>query len=197
VNLANVPEPGFQKEWRQKLPPKSECHAITNKYPEADSVVQQIRKLLSGIEILAKCRPARVGESSQWTTIMNSAEENRTKFRIFFRWEAAFQRLLWHVQGNIEKLKTILKGSKRVAKSGAVNKTSLKSTAQDDDFQEVKRRKRHISTDTSETNQSQYPQLPPKAVPSRNLFAPLRTNDMDTETTGAGCCLIRIQRDLK
>jgi hypothetical protein len=27
--------------------------------------------------------------------------------------------------------------------------------------------------------------LPPKAVPIHNYFAPLRTTDMDTETTGA------------
>jgi hypothetical protein len=37
-----------------------------------------------------------------------------------------------------------------------VTKTSLESTAQDDDIQEVKRRKRHISNDTLETAKKSY-----------------------------------------
>jgi hypothetical protein len=32
---------------------KSQCHAITNKYPEAASVVQQVHKVQSDIENLA------------------------------------------------------------------------------------------------------------------------------------------------
>jgi hypothetical protein len=52
----------------------------------------------------------------------------------------------------------------QAGQSGAVNKTSLESMAQDDDFQEVKRCKRHISNNTSQTaksrlNLSHYPQL--------------------------------------
>jgi hypothetical protein len=82
--MVDVPEPGFQKCWRQEPSTlKSECHAIMNKYPEAASVVQQVHKVISDIETLAKCKPARVGESSQWTTIVNSAEENRAKFYKF------------------------------------------------------------------------------------------------------------------
>jgi hypothetical protein len=78
-------------------------------------------------------------------------------------------------------------------KSGAVTKTSLESTAPDDDFQEVKRRIRHMPNDTSQTAKkstisapkSAAGQLPTKAVITRNFFAPLRTNDMDTEATEA------------
>jgi hypothetical protein len=74
-----------------------------------------------------------------------------------------------------------------------VNKTSVKSTAQDDDFQEVKSRKMYVSNDTSQSAKkstkpvptSEVVKLPPKAVSTRNFFAPLRTTDMDTETTGA------------
>jgi hypothetical protein len=64
--------------------------------------------------------------------------------------------------------------------------------AQVDDFLEVKRCKRHISNDTSQTAKtftkpvptSAAVKLPPKAVLTHNFFAPLRTTDMDTETTG-------------
>jgi hypothetical protein len=36
--------------------------------------------VLSDIEILAKCTPDKVGESSEWTTILSSAEESRANF---------------------------------------------------------------------------------------------------------------------
>jgi hypothetical protein len=59
---------------------KSESHTITNKYLEAASVVQQVYKVLSDIENLAVCAPVEVGESSEQTSIVNSAEENRANF---------------------------------------------------------------------------------------------------------------------
>jgi hypothetical protein len=73
--------PGFWKYWTQKLASlKSESYAITNKYPAAGSVVQQVHKVLRNTEILAECTPAKVGESAECTTIVNSAEENRANF---------------------------------------------------------------------------------------------------------------------
>jgi hypothetical protein len=79
--MADVTEPGFRKYWREKLSSlKSQCHDITKKYPEADSIVQQVYKVLSDIKFLAKCTPAKVGESSEWTSIVSSAEENRANF---------------------------------------------------------------------------------------------------------------------
>jgi hypothetical protein len=77
--MADVPEPGFRKYWRQKLSSlKSQYH-----YPEAASVVPQAYKVLSDIEILARYTPAKVGESSEWTTVVNSAEENIANFAKF------------------------------------------------------------------------------------------------------------------
>jgi hypothetical protein len=70
--MADTPVLGFRKYWRQKLAfLKSECHVITKKYPEAASVVQQVYKVVS-----AGCTPAEVGESSEWTSVVNSVEEN-------------------------------------------------------------------------------------------------------------------------
>jgi hypothetical protein len=61
TNIADVTESGFRKYWRQALSSlKPESHAITNKYPEAVSVIQQVHKVTSDIEILAKCTLARV-----------------------------------------------------------------------------------------------------------------------------------------
>jgi hypothetical protein len=81
-----------------------------------------------------------------------------------FRWEASIQRSLRHVHGTTERADAVLKMNAQAGQNGIMNKTSLESTAQDEDLQAVKRRKKHISNDTSETakktpNQSQYPQL--------------------------------------
>jgi hypothetical protein len=69
-------------------------------------------------------------------------------------------------------MKTVLKVSAQAGQSGAVNANSVESTAQDDDFQEVNRRERHLSNNTSLTaKKSTEPvptsaavQLSPKAV---------------------------------
>jgi hypothetical protein len=49
-----------------------------NKYPKAASVLQ-VYKVLNGMELLAKCTPAKVRESSDWMTVVSSVEENRTE----------------------------------------------------------------------------------------------------------------------
>jgi hypothetical protein len=81
TKMTDVTIPGFRKYWTQKLASLNcQCHAITNKCPEAGSVVQEVHKLLHDTVILAGCTPAKVEEISEWTFIVNSAEENRTKF---------------------------------------------------------------------------------------------------------------------
>jgi hypothetical protein len=62
--MAKVPVLEFQRCWTQKLASlKSECHAIMNKYPKADPVVQQVYKVLSDIENLARCTPLKLGKA--------------------------------------------------------------------------------------------------------------------------------------
>jgi hypothetical protein len=126
---------------------KIEFHAIMSKYPEADFVVQQVHKVVNDIEILAKCTPAKEGESSWWTTIVNSAEENRAKFCTFLDGKPLFSALYGMYMVTLKELKV----NAQAGQNGAMNKTSLESTVLDDNLQEVKRRKRHISTDTSQT----------------------------------------------
>jgi hypothetical protein len=65
----------------------------------------------------------------------------------------------------LNELKAVLKVRAQAGQSGTVNKTSLESMAVDDDFRELKRCKRHISSDTSQTARKstksdlQHPQL--------------------------------------
>jgi hypothetical protein len=65
-------------------------------------------------------------------------------------WEAAFRALYGMYAVTLNELKAVLRVSAQAGPSGAVNTTSVESTAQDDDFREAKRRKRHISNDTSQ-----------------------------------------------
>jgi hypothetical protein len=77
--------------------------------------------------------------------------------------------------------------------SDSLNNTSSDSTAQDDDFREVKKHKKPNSDDTSQSAMNSTKpvpitaafKLPPKAVSIRKVLAPLRTTAMDTKTTAA------------
>jgi hypothetical protein len=129
-----------------------------------------------------------------------------------FRSEAAFQRTLRYVHGNAEGTAGSLEGECTCRTKWSNEQNLIGSTAQDDDFQEVNGRKRNISNDTSETARQTTKSIPiftavkqiPKAVPTRNFFALLRTNEaprksgrpppiMMTSTIN----LIRLQSDLK
>jgi hypothetical protein len=103
-----------------------------NKYPEAASVVQQVDKVLNDIEILARCTPAKVGESSQWTSIVNSVEENRANFCKGLDGMPLFSALYGMYMVILNELKSILKVSAQTGQSGAVNKISVESMAHDD-----------------------------------------------------------------
>jgi hypothetical protein len=98
----------------------------------------------------------------------------------------------------LNEMKAVLKVRAQAGQRRAVNKISAESTAQDDDFQEIKGHKKHISNSTSQRAKkstksaaaSAAVKLPPKAVLTRNIFPFLRTTDMDTETTGADTTLL-------
>jgi hypothetical protein len=139
-----------------------------NKYPEAASVVQQVHKVCNDIENLAGCTPDKVGERSEWTSIVNSTE-NRVNFCKALDGKPHFTPLYGMYTVTLNELKTILKVGTQEGQRGAVNRTSVQSTAQYDDFQEVKRRISLIISrrqPRSRLNQSQHPQL------SRCLQAP-------------------------
>jgi hypothetical protein len=82
TKTVDFPVPGFRKYWKQKLGSlKSECHTITNKCPEAASVVQQVYKVLNDIErFWSDANRPKWEESSECTNILNSTEEKRETF---------------------------------------------------------------------------------------------------------------------
>jgi hypothetical protein len=79
--MAAVPMPGYQAHWadkRQTL--KLEYQQLVAQFPDADSQLKQVFKLLCNIEDVAGCTPASVGDSEEWSSIVNAAEENQMNF---------------------------------------------------------------------------------------------------------------------
>jgi hypothetical protein len=98
---------------------------ITNKYSEAAYVIQQVCKVLSDIEIFAKCTRAKVGESSEWTTIVNNAEENKANFCKILKGKPLFSAPYGIYTLTLNELMAILKVNAQAGQSRAVTTTSL------------------------------------------------------------------------
>jgi hypothetical protein len=155
-------------------------------------VLYEYIKLSVTLRIFAGAHLLKLEESSEWSSIMNSAEENSANLCKVLHGKLLFSDLYCMYAVTLNELKAILKVSAQAGQSDAVNKTSVKSIALDDDFQEVKRRKRYICNNTSQTAKKSTKSVPtsasvqrsPNAVLTRNFFAPLRTIEMVTQTTG-------------
>jgi hypothetical protein len=103
-----------------------------NKYPEAVSIVQQVCKvlMLSDIEDLAGCTRTKVGESSECTSAVNSAEENRANFCKALVGNSHFSVPYGMYMVTLNELKAVLKVGAQEGQSDAVNKTPVDSTMQ-------------------------------------------------------------------
>jgi hypothetical protein len=88
---------------------------------------------------------AEVGESSKWNTMVNSVEKNRANFCKSLDGKSHFSALYGMYKVTLTELKVVSAEAKH---SGTVNETPSESKAQDGDFQEAKKHKRHNSNDT-------------------------------------------------
>jgi hypothetical protein len=79
--MADVPVPGYQAFWIDKGKSlKTEYKRVLSQSPDADEQLKQLFKVLCDIEDLAGYTLASVGDSDQWSSIVNTAEENRQNF---------------------------------------------------------------------------------------------------------------------
>jgi hypothetical protein len=79
--MADIPMPGYQAFWIHKRKAlKSEYKRLLNHSPDADAQLKQLFKVLCDIEDVAGYTPASVCDSDQWSSIVDTAEENRQKF---------------------------------------------------------------------------------------------------------------------
>jgi hypothetical protein len=74
--MADVTLPRYKKFWKDKRTTlRAEHQSLVVKYPDAETQLKQLFKILCDIEVVAGHAPASVGESVEWTSIVNTAED--------------------------------------------------------------------------------------------------------------------------
>jgi hypothetical protein len=83
--MANAPAPEFQKFWTNQIEClKHECQEAIQKYPDAASIMERIRRVLVNIAHLAGHTPISVGQSPKWNeTVKNAMEALRNLHQLF------------------------------------------------------------------------------------------------------------------
>jgi hypothetical protein len=179
--MAEAPVPGYQAFCADKLASlEAEYKTLVGNYPDADTQYWQLYSTLCAIEDVAGYAPAVVGESAEWTAVVSAAEENRANYCKALSGKTLLSAMYSTYSVTPTDLKSILKVGKSTEKS-------TEKPAQDENFQEVRRRKRHNTTSKKAvpTGTSAPVSTPPKEITTRNFFAPLRTAKMDTESAGS------------
>jgi hypothetical protein len=110
--MADVPVPGYQILWTNKLSAlKSEHQTLVQQYSEADSQLKQLLQVLYDIEEVARHIPASVGESAEWSAIVNAAEENGPSYCKGLNVKPHFTALYGTYTVTLQELKDTLKAS--------------------------------------------------------------------------------------
>jgi hypothetical protein len=93
--------------------------------------------------------PAAVGESTQRTEIVNTAEDNRDNYRKAPSGKVLIRALHETYTVALKELKSLLKASNTAG--GTNSTTESVKPSQDDGFKEVQRRKRHSTNEAAPT----------------------------------------------
>jgi hypothetical protein len=110
--MADIPVPGHQAFWIDKRKAlKLEYKKLLNQPPNADVQLKQLFKVLCYIEDVAGYIPASVGDSDQWSSIINTAEENRKNFCKAIGRKTLYSALYDTYTVALQELKTLLKAS--------------------------------------------------------------------------------------
>jgi hypothetical protein len=79
--MGEVPVPGYQTFWTNKRSTlKSEQQTLVQQYPNADTQLKQVFKVLGDIADIAGHTQASVGGSAEWAVIVNAAEGNGANY---------------------------------------------------------------------------------------------------------------------
>jgi hypothetical protein len=182
--MAAVPVLGYQAYWADKRRTlKSEHQQLVTQFPNAVAQLKQLFKSLCDIEDVAGNTPALVGDSEQWSSIVNEAKDNQINFCKALTGKTLFSALYGMYTVTLKDLKAMLKASSPAGQSV----TPQCAAPREDGFKEVRHRKRNSSSEAAPTTKkavSAAEVAPQKEVPTRNFFSPLRAN-MDTDCPGA------------
>jgi hypothetical protein len=108
--MADIPVPRYQAFWTDTRN-KSEYQQLIGQFPDADAQLKQLLKVFRDIEEMARCTPASVGESEQWSSIVSTAEENRQNFCKVVNGKNLFSALYGMYTVALYELKAVLKAS--------------------------------------------------------------------------------------
>jgi hypothetical protein len=163
--MPDTPGTGYQAFWREKRKAvKAESKRMLNQSPDADTQLKQLFKVLCDIEYVAGYTPALVGDSAQWSSIVNSAEANRRNFCIALDGKTLYSALYGAYTVALQEIKPLLKAR------ASINPTSKSTSNQEKGFTEVRRRKRQssdIAAQTSKKAESAAEPAPANAPPPR------------------------------
>jgi hypothetical protein len=110
--MGDVPVPGYQTFWTNKRSTlESEYQTLVQQYPEADTQLKQLLKVLGDIEEVVRHIPASVGESTEWAAIVNAAEENGASYCKGLYGKPLFSALYGTYTVTLHELKAVLKAS--------------------------------------------------------------------------------------
>jgi hypothetical protein len=128
--MADVPIPGYQTLWTNKLSAlKSEYQTLVQQYPEADAQLKQLLQVLGDIEDVARHIPATIGDSAEWSAIVNSAEENGVSYCKGLHGEPLFSALCGTYAVTSDELKDLLKASTLADQSNSPKATGQNNKA--------------------------------------------------------------------
>jgi hypothetical protein len=186
--MAGVPVPGYQAFWEEKRASLQEYHpSLIKKYPDSDAQYRQLFNVLCHIESLASFTPSAVGNSPEWQAVVSSAEENRANYCKALSGKTLLNAMYGTYTVALQELKSVLKSSSSKAGNSSTQQ-GTKQTAKEEGFQEVRKRKRYSSNEAAKTSKkpvvtalTAVVTTTPKAVPTKNFFAPLRVATMATE----------------
>jgi hypothetical protein len=136
------------------------------------------------IASLAGCTPKSVGESAAWKTIITKAAEARRNLHQVLERKPLYSALHGVYSEVLADLKVVLQQS-----ASKVQVQQSNETAAEEEFREQRRRKRTPSGSKEDAKKFAMhtagvndPPVRPQAeaqVPTRNYFAPLRSNEME------------------
>jgi hypothetical protein len=172
--------PCIWKEKRTSL--QAEFKQMAKQYPETEQYYRKLFKIYCDIEEVASFTPAKIGESAHWAAIVSTAE-NRDSCCKALTGKILFSVLYGTYTVTLNDLKSLVK-----ARSSETFKTLPAKPAQEEDFKEVRRRKRQNTTESapiSKKPSAAAGNTTKNEVSTRNFFAPLRVTSMDTEAAGA------------
>jgi hypothetical protein len=149
--MAGAPPPGYQAFWADRRASlKAEYNVLIKQYPDADLQYRLLYKVICTIKDLVGCTPAVVGESAEWTAIVNTAEDNRASYCKALSGNVLFSALRGAYTVALKDLKSLLKSSNSAG--GTATGIEPVKPKQEDGFKEVRRRKRHNTNEAAPTS---------------------------------------------